>query len=123
MERVFGPLDGYYVAVYVRDTGESGNELRAFYKIFDHAPVGYSSSGSFRHKRVSGITHNAEQAFAIALQLARLQIAGLPGTARPSSARTVPVEAKSEALLAPFPAAGAGTFAYSPTIPAALSSR
>jgi hypothetical protein len=74
MERMIGPVDGYYVAVYAR---ELDGKFRASYKVCEAAPADYRSAHPVRHGRVDGTSDTLAHAFAISEQLARLQIARL----------------------------------------------
>jgi hypothetical protein len=74
MEKVLGPIDGYYAAIFVR---ELGGKFRASYKVCSVAPADYRSAYPLRHKRADGLLDSAAQAMEIAEQLARLQIARL----------------------------------------------
>jgi hypothetical protein len=74
MERMVGPVDGYYVAIFAREL--DGN-FRASYKVCDAAPADYRSARPVRHGRVDGTSDTLAHAFDIAEQLARLQIARL----------------------------------------------
>ena len=74
MERMLGPVDGYYVAIYTR---ELDGKFRASYKVCEAAPADYRSAHPVRHGRVDGTSDTLAHAFDIAEQLARLQIARL----------------------------------------------
>ena len=74
MERVVGPIDGFYAAIFAR---ELDGQFRASYKVCTIRPADYRSAVPVRHKRVDGVAATLPQAFAIAEQLARLQIVRL----------------------------------------------
>jgi hypothetical protein len=74
MEKVFGPIDGYYAAIFAR---ELDGKFRASYKVCAIAPADYRSACPLRHRRVDGLSHTLAEAMEIAEQLARLQIARL----------------------------------------------
>ncbi|MDB5880447.1 MAG: hypothetical protein JWP43_325 [Ramlibacter sp.] len=74
MERVVGPVDGYYVAIFTR---ELDGKFRASYKVCEAAPADYRSAPPVRHGRVDGTSDTLAHAFELAEQLARLQIARL----------------------------------------------
>ena len=96
MERTVGPIDGYYAAIFAR---ELGGTFRASYKVCAIPPADYGSARPLRHKRVDGAYHTLKEAFDIAEQLARLQIARLTDKSavkRPEQyAATVPAELDS----------------------------
>ena len=74
MEKMLGPVHGYYVAMFAR---ELDGKFRASYKVCEIAPADYRSACPVRHARVDGTWKTAAQAFGMAEQLARLQIARL----------------------------------------------
>jgi hypothetical protein len=74
MEKMIGPVQGYYAAIFAR---ELDGKFRASYKVCEVAPADYRSAGPVRHARVEGLWKTAAQAFGMAEQLARLQIARL----------------------------------------------
>jgi hypothetical protein len=74
MEKVLGPIDGYYAAIFVRGLG---GKFRASYKICSVAPADYRSAYPLRHKRADALLDSAAQAMEIAEQLVRLHIARL----------------------------------------------
>jgi hypothetical protein len=98
MEKVFGPFSGYLVVVCVIEASDAKGYLSTSYRIQPQAPAGDSKSNPTIQRRVAGLFRSVEEALDIALQLARLQLAGLPsrvaGTAEP--------EKKSTTTLAEF---------------------
>lgn len=74
MEKVLGPVDGYYVAIFAR---ELDGKFRASYKVCTIAPADYGSACPLRHRRVGGPSDTMAEAMDIAEKLARLQIARL----------------------------------------------
>jgi hypothetical protein len=96
MEKLFGPVDGYYGAIFVR---ELGGKFRVSYKVCAAAPTDYRSARPVRHKRVDGLSDSPAEAFDIAEQLARLHIAGLSNPVEeaqaPAYSDTVPAEFES----------------------------
>lgn len=74
MEKVVGPVDGYYAAIFAC---ELDGKFRASFKVCAAAPADYRSAYPVRHARVDGVSDTPAQAFEIAEQLARRQIARL----------------------------------------------
>jgi len=87
MEKVLGPIDGYYVAIFAR---ELDGKFRASYKVCVTAPSSYGIASPLRHGRVGAPSGTLDDAMDVAEQLARLHIARMqvrvqPG-ARPAAA-------------------------------------
>jgi hypothetical protein len=74
MEKVLGPIDGYYAAICAR---ELGGKFRVSYKVCAVAPADYGSALALRQRRVGGPSDTVDEAMDLAEQLARLQIARL----------------------------------------------
>lgn len=98
MEKVFGPVSGYFVVVSVTPASGSEEGFSASYRICPDAPGGDSKASTAIQKRVAGLSRTAGEAFDIALQLARLQLAGL----RSRVAEAAAPERKSKPTLAEF---------------------
>lgn len=81
MEKVFGPFNGYLVVVCVTEAREAKGYLSTSYKIQPQAPAGDPKSSPTIQRRVGGLSRSIEEALDIALQLARLQLAGLASRA------------------------------------------
>ena len=110
MEKVFGPYDGFYVAVYVRDLGNLGTNFLGQYKICRTAPSDYFGADFVRSKCVDGISGAMDEAMEIALQLARLQIKTLRQHLKESS------RSRNQ----PEPVRLAAPAVYAPTMPCPL---
>lgn len=93
MEKVFGPFSGYLAVVTVRDSSEDGTKFAASYTICHGSSARDPEVSQMIRKNVGGHSGSIEEATEIALQLARLQIAGLP--ARGTRATTTRVEPTS----------------------------
>jgi hypothetical protein len=74
MEKVVGPIDGYYAAILAR---ELDGKFRVSYKVCAIAPADYGSALALRQRRVGGPSDTLDEAMELAEQLARLQIARL----------------------------------------------
>lgn len=98
MEKVFGPFDGYLVIVCVTEASDAKGYLSTSYKVQPQGPAGASKSNPTIQRRVAGLSRSIEEALDIALQLARLQLAGLPNRV-PATAES---EKKSTTTLAEF---------------------
>ena len=85
MEKVVGPVDGYYAAIFAR---ELNGRFRASYKICATAPADYRSACPLKHARVDGVSDTLARAFELAEQLARLRIARLRDRAEAKTAMT-----------------------------------
>ena len=104
VEKMFGPYDGFFVAVYVRDLGNLGTSFLGQYKICRTAPYDYFGADFVRSKCVEGISGGMEEAMEIALQLARLQIKTLRQHLKESSRsrnQAEPVRLSPPAVYAP----------------------
>lgn len=92
MEKVFGPFNGYLVVVRVTEASEAKGHLSTSYEIQPQALAGDSKANPTIQRRVAGLSRSIEEALDIALQLARLQLAGLPSrvlaTAEPEKRST-----------------------------------
>ena len=110
MEKMFGPYDGFFVAVYVRDLGNLGTSFLGQYKICRTAPYDYFGADFVRSKCVEGISGGMEEAMEIALQLARLQIKTLRQHLKESS------RSRNQ----PDPVCLAAPAVYAPTMPCPL---
>jgi hypothetical protein len=119
MERVLGPVDGYYAAIFARELNGS---FRASYKVCAIAPADYGSARPVRHKRVDGLFDTSAQAFDIAEQLARLQIARLRDEREWAGANRRPamLALDFDTSLGDEPQAGGTGRLYAPTEPAPL---
>jgi len=60
MEKMIGPVQGYYAAIFAR---ELDGKFRASYKVCEVAPADYRSACPVRHARVEGLWKTAAQAF------------------------------------------------------------
>jgi hypothetical protein len=79
MEKIFGPFNGYVAVVCVRDVSGCDNQFAASYELWRGAPHADDPNAKpVRQKPVGGLSESIDEAVAIALQLARLHIAGLP---------------------------------------------
>lgn len=77
MESIFGPFNGYYVAVYLCDKGSRAQEYLAYFKVTDGAPTSYWDAEYLCKRPVAGTFASRKEAEEVAVQLARLHIAGL----------------------------------------------
>lgn len=77
MEKVFGPFNGYLIVVCVAEASESPGHFSASYKICSDACGDPAEASTGIRKRVAGLSGSIDEAFGIALKLARLQVAGL----------------------------------------------
>jgi hypothetical protein len=123
MEKLFGPFSGYFAVVCVRETTEVGGKFAASYRICRGVPADYSGASPAPHKSVAGLSASADEAFDIALQLARLHIAGLPALA--ADVVTRPVRATSSlaefaSSWGPDPQSDSRAMTYQATIPCPL---
>jgi hypothetical protein len=118
MEKVLGPIDGYYAAIFVR---ELGGKFRASYKICSVAPADYRSAYPLRHKRADGLLDSAAQAMEIAEQLVRLHIARLRDQRQGHASDTLPgVPLDFDSSLGDGLAAQGTGRLYAPTEPSPL---
>ena len=124
MEKVFGPFNGYLVVVRVTEAGDAKGCLSTSYKIQPQAPAGESKANPTIQRRVAGLSRSIEEALDIALQLARLQLAGLPSRIE----ATAEPEKKSTTTLAEFAKSWGedsgrdfGAAAYQATMPSPLA--
>ena len=79
MQKIFGPFNGYVAVVCVREVSGFGNQFAASYELWRGAPdTDDPNARPVRQKSVGGLSQNIDEAVDIALQLARLHIAGLP---------------------------------------------
>ena len=79
MEKTFGPFNGYVAVVRVREVSGFEGRFSASYKLWRCTPQADDGSARpVRQKSVGGVWESVEEAVDIALQLARLHIAGLP---------------------------------------------
>lgn len=79
MEKIFGPFNGYVVVVCVREASGFDNLFAASYELWRGAPdADDPNARPLRQKSVGGLSESIDEAVDIALQLARLHIAGLP---------------------------------------------
>jgi len=105
MEKVIGPFNGYFAVVQACKVEAAGDGFLASYKICTAAPADYWSAVALRQKSVAGVLDSAEEAIAIALQLAQLQMAGLPsrsdGAAEDSQPSVAPMLPQRARLYAP----------------------
>ncbi len=111
MEKVLGPFNGYFAVVQVCEVEGAGGGFLASYKICGAAPADYWSAVALRQKSVAGLLDSVDEAIDIAVQLARLQMAGLPARsdgAAEDSRPSVP------------PMAPQGSRLYAPTLPGPL---
>ena len=122
MEKVFGPFSGYLVVVRVTEARDAKGYLSTSYKIQPQPLAGDSKANPTIQRQVAGLSRSIEEALDIALQLARLQLAGLPSR--------VPVavepEKKGSTTLAEFAKSWGederdfGSATYQPTMPCPL---
>jgi hypothetical protein len=87
MEKVLGPIDGYYAAIFAR---ELDGKFRVSYKVCAVAPADYASAFALRQRRVGGPSDTLDEAMELAEQLARLQIARLRDEKEAKSASRSP---------------------------------
>jgi hypothetical protein len=81
MEKIFGPFDGYVAVVSVREASGFENKFAASYELWRGAPaVDDANARPVRQKSVAGLSQSVDEAVDIALQLARIHIAGLPAS-------------------------------------------
>ena len=79
MEKIFGPFNGYVAVVCVREVSGFENKFAASYELWRGAPaVDDANARPVRQKSVAGLSQSVDEAVDIALQLARLHMAGLP---------------------------------------------
>lgn len=127
MEKIYGPFSGYFAVVSVREIIEHGSKFVASYRICRGAPADGSNASSVPRKSVAGASESIEEAFDIALQLARLHIAGLPALATGVVDR--PVKTTSTTLAeftrawGPDPQPDSGSMTYHATMPCPLEPR
>lgn len=100
MEKVFGPFNGYFIVVYVAEASESAGHFSAAYKICSDTCGDPAEASTAIRKRVAGLSGSIDEAFGIALQLARLQVAGLRD--RVAAAAAAAPKRKSTPALAEF---------------------
>jgi hypothetical protein len=128
VEKILGPFNGFYVAVYVRDLGNLGTSFLGHYKICQKPPVDFFSADFVRSKCVEGISASADEAQEIASQLAKLQIGNFRrrlGAARTGPASVAPLDSQqpldSQTLLDSVPPQEhERSRSYDPTIPCPL---
>lgn len=120
MEKVFGPFSGYLAVVNVRDS-EDGTKFSASYTIC--RGLSAEDSRQVLQKSVGGHSRTVDEATEIALQLARLQIAGLPELgARAATTRGEPAS-NLEAFRSSWdadPQCSPRSIGYQPTMPCPL---
>lgn len=123
MQKVFGPFSGYRVVVCVAESSESEGNFSASYRICADALGGASEASPLIRKRVGGLSGSIDEAFDIALKLARLHVAGLHDRV---SEAAIP-ERKVTTTLAEFarswgqdPESDSQLMAYQPTLPCPL---
>ncbi len=81
MEKIFGPFHGYVAVVCVREVSGLEDKFAASYELWRGAPAADDANARpVRQKSVAGLSESADEAVDIALQLARLRIAGLPAS-------------------------------------------
>lgn len=79
MEKIFGPFDGYVAVVSVREVSGQ-NKFAASYELWLGVPEANDASAKpVKRKSVGGLSRSVDDAFDIALQLARLHITSLHG--------------------------------------------
>lgn len=78
MEKIFGPFSGYMAVVGVREVG--GSKFAASYELWQGVPEANDANAKpVKQKSVGGFSRSVDDAFDLALQLARLHIASLLG--------------------------------------------
>lgn len=98
VERVSGPLKGYFVAAYACEMGELGSKYIGYYKICRDEPVSYWEGDCLLKGCAEEVCETAEQAINSAFRMASDQVANLPylptryRSRRPDDA-TLPLEA------------------------------
>jgi hypothetical protein len=122
MEKVLGPIDGYYAAICAR---ELDGKFRVSYKVCAVAPADYGSAFALRQRRVGGPSATLNEAMELAEQLARLQIARLRDENEARSASQPPAIAAVDfdtSIGDEAPVQQLGRL-YAPTEPAPLSAQ
>jgi hypothetical protein len=77
IERVVGPIKGYYIASYACEMGELGRQYLGFAKICVVKPEDYWQAKACAKFSADEIVHSAEHALESAEQRARMQIANM----------------------------------------------
>ncbi len=74
IERVVGPINGYYIASYACEMGEFGREFLGFAKLCTSRPLSYWDAQGVARFDGEALVQNAEDALASAEQSAQRQI-------------------------------------------------
>ena len=78
VERISGPLQGYYVAAYACEMGELGSKYIGYYKIFRDKPRSYWDGECLLKGCVEDVCATADEAIGSAFRMASDQVANLP---------------------------------------------
>jgi hypothetical protein len=123
MDLMFGPFNGCRVVVSVVPADEPQGGFSASYRIHANGTGPDTTSAPVLQRTVAGAWASADEASDIALQIARLQIAGLCGHA----AQAATQERRKATTLAEFAASwdadgepDSHSRAYQPTLPCPL---
>lgn len=111
MEKVLGPFNGFYIALYVRDLGHLGTSFLGQYKICRTEPADFFSADFIRSKCIEGISDTEEEAMKIALELARLQIGTFSRRLKAGARLVMQPEWQPRVIVKP---------SYAPTMPCPL---
>jgi hypothetical protein len=77
IERVVGPIKGYYIASYACAMGELGNQYMGFAKVCADRPEDYWQARACCKFSAEGLVPSASEALERAEELAMLQIANM----------------------------------------------
>lgn len=78
MERVSGPLKGYYVAAYACEMDEMGSKYIGYYKICRDEPVSYWEGDCLLKGCAELVCASPEEAINSAFRIAADQVANMP---------------------------------------------
>jgi hypothetical protein len=121
MEKILGPFNGYLVKVFVAPADGQAGKFSASYRICADGQS-EAQAGALVQKRVGGLWGSIDEACDIAVQLARLHLAGLRGRVAEAA---VP-ETKPKTSLAEFAKSWcedeheSPPLSYEPTLPSPL---
>ncbi len=123
MDLMFGPFNGCRVMVSVVQAEEPQKGFSASYQIYANGTRPDSTSAPVLKRAVAGAWATADEASEIALQIARLQIAGLRGHAAHAATREQRSATQLEEFAASWDADSrheSSSTAYQPTLPCPL---
>jgi hypothetical protein len=78
IERVVGPIKGYYIASYACEMGELGDRYLGFAKVCKAVPKDYWEAQACCKFSADEVLDSAERALASAETRAKMQIANMP---------------------------------------------